>query len=239
MPRILCTESFKRRQLRCFSATQLVACRSEKLWVPSDNDSQRNNDFVKEYFPSLARFQLVYLEREDGGDVLTPEAFDKALSMHNQILELKWNNTKEEKGNEVVAVGYLPATQKFQDICFNNGGSKGAANVLDCSMQNPLALFTYNSNAWRTRESILGALNDPAAWDSILTGPGFVLDGVLGGLTRDSDGAVTGAKVLALSYLVASNKTLMQEQKEDSAAEGWEQAYLDLMEVRASTCHAL
>lgn len=209
------------------------ACRGEKLWVPSNNDSQKNNDFVTKYFPSLARFQLVYLEREDGSDILTPEALNKALSIHNQILALRWNNTKEEKGREFVAVDYLPATQMFKDLCFNKDGSKGADDVLDCSMQNPLAILGYDSSAWATRESLLEALSDRTAWDRSLTGPGFVLDDALGGLERDSvTGAVTGAKVLSLSYLLASNKTMVQEQKDDVAAEGWEQAYLDLMEVR-------
>lgn len=207
-------------------------CRGEKLWVPSDNESQKNNAFVTKNFPSLARIQIFYLEREDGGDVLTPEAFDKALSIHNRVVSLQWNNTKS--GGEGREVDYLPEAQGFPDLCFSNEGSKGADDVLDCSMMNPLSIFSYNSSSWATSEMLLSILGNPTTWNSSLTGPGFILDDALGSINRDANGGVSGAKVLALSYLLAGNKTLVQEQKDDPAAEGWEEAYLDLMEV----CHA-
>ena len=163
--------------------------------------------------------------------MLTPGACDKALSIHNQILALTWNST--QGNSDAVAADSLLDTQTFQTLCFNKGGSKGADSVLDCSMNSPLELFSYNSAAWATRESLLEALNDRTAWDASLTGPGFVLDDVLGGVERDSDGAVTGTKVLALSYLLASDKELIEQQKDDVAAEGWEQAFLDIMAVCA------
>lgn len=129
------------------------ACRGEKLWVPTNNESQRNNDFVTKHFPSFARFQSVYLEREDGGDVLTPEAFDKALSIHQQVLDLQWSNLKDQDNPDSGKVDEtLPATVKLVDLCLNStsGEGVGSGDVLDCVMSNPIELFGYG--CWPDRK---------------------------------------------------------------------------------------
>lgn len=117
-------------------------CRGEKLWVPDDNDSQRNNDLVKDIFPAIHTGESIYLLREDGGDVLSQEAFDKALSIHNEILALQWINSKDKKTpSRDKIVKHLPETQTFQDLCQNEQGGEGAEDVLGCSMINPLEIF--------------------------------------------------------------------------------------------------
>lgn len=126
----------------CQSLVWALCCRGEKLWTPVDNESTRNNDFVKEHFPSLATAEVLYLEREDGGDVLTPEALDKALTIHNEILALQWKNTKDENNPSAAKkVPYLPKTMGLQDLCLNTQGGEGGDDVLDCSMTNPLEMF--------------------------------------------------------------------------------------------------
>lgn len=107
-----------------------------------DNESQRNSAFVAEHFPSLATSEVFYLEREDGGNILTPETFDQAYLIHNWVTSLRWRNTKDE-GNPSAAknVPYLPETQTLLDVCVNSQGGKGAQDVLDCKMNNPLELF--------------------------------------------------------------------------------------------------
>lgn len=89
----------------------------------------------------------------------------------------------------------------------------------------------YDSTAWATRESLLATLNDPSAWNSTFTSAGFVLDTVLGGIEKSPTGEITGAKVLAMNYLLASDKELIEQQKDDEPAKGWEQEFLDRMEV--------
>ena len=87
------------------------------------------------------------------------------------------------------------------------------------------------------KRQLLDTLNDPRSWDPQFARPGFVLDGVFGSLETSSvdssleGGQVTGAKVLSMSYLLASNKTLVADQLPDPAAEGWEEQYLALMAV--------
>lgn len=202
------------------------ACSGEKLWVPEDNESQRNNEFVTKHFPSLARIQLVYLEREDGGDILTPEAFNKALSIHNQILAL----SVSESGDNATS---LVATQQLNDLCFNQQGGKGAESSDGCTMSNPLMLFGYDEAQWASRSALVGTLNDPTSWDPEFVRPGFVLDGVFGSLEESAPGEVAGAKVLSMSYLLANNKELVAEQLPDEAAEAWEEQFLALMAVRS------
>ena len=114
--------------------------------MPTDNESQRNNEFVKQHFPPFARFESVYLEREDGGDVLTPEAFDKALSIHNEILALEWSNKRDQDADgpsedNPKVIESLPDTLALQHLCLNRTSGEGAEDVLDCSISNAVELF--------------------------------------------------------------------------------------------------
>ena len=93
-------------------------CRGEKLWVPDDNESQRRNDFVNEHFPSTARLELFQLRREDGGDVLTPAAFDKFLAVHNRLINASYTNDG--------VYADLPDTVTFTTLCLNQNSSEGA-----------------------------------------------------------------------------------------------------------------
>ena len=202
--------------------------------------------FVTKHFPPWPNTQSLYLENVDGEDVLTSEAFDKAASLHNQILSLTWDNGQlspqetMEEGNVLVTGNSLPSTETFQTLCLSYTGSKGAANVLDCSMHNPLAVLGYNRSSWGNADELLDTLNDPQAWDRGHRGPRLVLEGVLGGMkTALHTRSIETAQVLALSYLIAANKTLLMEQKQDPAVEGWEQAFLELMQVFVSSISKL
>ena len=147
-----------------------------------------------------------------------------------QVLELQWRNIEDGTDSDKRIVPYLPETQGLTDLCFNIQGFEGADSVLDCSMTNPLMLFGYNESGWNSRDALLDTLNAPESWDNNLTSPGFVLEAAFGGIER-SGGQVTGAKVLALTYLLASNKTLVDEQKTDEAAAGFEDEFLNLLAV--------
>lgn len=95
----------------------------------------------------------------------------------------------------------------------------------------------YDEAAWSRQDAILETLNNRSAWNADLVSPGFVLDTILGGLEQEG-GQVTGAKVLAMQYLLASNDTLEEEQQDDVPAMGWEQVFLDRMEVCRFREHA-
>lgn len=92
----------------------------------------------------------------------------------------------------------------------------------------------YDSATWADRSTILATLNDPSSWNSTLTSAGFILDSTVGGLEKSGEGEVTGAKVLSIGYLLAANKTLVEEQEDDVPAKGWEEVFLEKMLVRTS-----
>lgn len=213
-----------------FLYTQARVCRGDKLWIPSGTESQRNNDFVQDAFPSLGRFENVYIERKDGGSILTPAAFDRALQLHNAIIATTWDNAADDGSREI---SYVPQPLKFTDLCLNRNSGEGVpeGEVLSCEMANPLELFSYTSAAWATPATLLAGLNDPEAWPTAIVSRGFVLNQVLGDIERDAQGQVTGAKVISLQYFLAGNQTLIDDQKEDKPAKEWEQEVLDLLEV--------
>lgn len=112
------------------------------MWVPTDNLSQKNAAFVNKHYPPTARVEFVYLLREDGGNVLTPEAFSKALEIHEDIIALQWDNLKVEDNPESgKAIEYLPESLQFQDLCANREKGEGAQDWLNCSIGSPIEIF--------------------------------------------------------------------------------------------------
>lgn len=172
----------------------------------------------------------MYIERKDGGNILTPDAFDRALQLHDAIIGTTWANAADDGSREI---SYIPQPLKFTDVCLNRNSGEGVPEdqVLRCEMSNPLELFSYNQAAWSTPAGLLAGVNDPSAWDGEIVGRGFVLDSVLGGIERTADGEVQSAKVISLVYFLAGNQTLIDEQKADEPAKNWEQEVLDLLEV--------
>lgn len=208
----------------------IVACRGSKLWIPAGTESAKNGDFVTQNFASIARTQIVYITRKDGGNVLTPTSLSRALSIHTRIIAASWPNLKPDGSPEAPDV---PQPLKFTDVCLSTNTTEGvpSGDALGCTMSNPLALFSYNSTAWATAAVLLDTINTPALWNIALTGRGFVLDAVLGGLVRDEAGAVVSATTLGMFYMLAGNETLIEEQQEDVPAKAWEQEFLDILEV--------
>lgn len=85
-------------------------CRQEELWLPKDTEARRDGDFVADHFPTFGRAQVAYVRRADGGSVLTPEAFDRALALHRLTAGVEWPNEGAE-------VPWLPSPVPFTDVC--------------------------------------------------------------------------------------------------------------------------
>ena len=81
----------------------------------------------------------------------------------------------------------------------------------------------YANATWEVEEA-----HDPTAWNTNLTGLGFVLDDILGAVEHGSHGPVTGTNILASFYPQAGNETLLGQQKDDFAAERKEKGELKL-----------
>jgi hypothetical protein len=189
---------------------------------------------VDDTFPSSGRPEVVILRRRDGGNILTPGGLSRAFTLHNLITQLTWSNRADDRNDAKKVVEHLPAPVNFTDICLNVEGTTGADEPTKCVINNVLQLFNYTGTRWASNESIQRILNDRSTWSASLVYRGFVLDTVLGGIMRAPNGTtVTGAKALSMVYLLAGNQTLIDQQKPDKAAEGWEDAFLEMLEVRA------
>ena len=111
---------------------------------------------------------------------------------------------------------------------------EAVSSAARCVQSSVLALFGFNATRWASTAAIQATLNNAATWDQSVVGAGFVLEGVLGGLTRTEAGGVQTASALALTYLLAGNETYAEAKQEDPAAAGWEAVWLDAVEVRSA-----
>ena len=113
-----------------------------------------------------------------------------------------------------------------------------SVSALDCATGSALALFGYNATRWRSPASIYAVLNDREQWNDTLAGPGITLDLFVGGL-KTIDSAIMSARSLRLSFGLARNGTDDQDSISNAAAFGWEQAWLDMIMVRAIVAQLL
>eukprot|EP00892_Ulva_mutabilis_P011129 jgi/Ulvmu1/8389/UM042_0096.1 len=205
--------------------------RGSKLWVPAGTESGRNGDFVTEHFASIARTQIVYITRRDGGNVLTPASLTQAAAIHSLITAAAWPN---QNPDGTPALPDVPQPLRFTDVCLSTNATEGvpAGDWAGCTMSNPLEMFGYDPSLWATDAGLLTLINTPVLWNVALTGRGFVLDAVLGGVARGADGNVTSATALAMFYMLAGNETLIAEQLDDVPAMEWEQVFLDILEAQ-------
>lgn len=204
--------------------------RGQKLWIPSGTESAKNSDFVTQNFASTARTQIVYITRNDGGNVLTPASLSRALFIHNRIVAASWPNLRPDGTPELPEV---PQPLEFTDVCLSTNATEGvpSGDPTGCTMSSILAVFSYDLSRWGSDAVMLDTINTPALWDADLAGRGFILDAVLGGVVRDEGGAVESATTLAMFYMLAGNETLIEQQLEDVPAKMWEQEFLDILEV--------
>lgn len=61
-----------------------------------------------------------------------------------------------------------------------------------------------------------------------------MLSSIVGDLQRNTDGLVTSGRALSFSYLLYEDAWYIDEQEEYKLATGWEQEWLDTMQVRTS-----
>jgi hypothetical protein len=184
---------------------------------------------VDTLYPSFGRFSGFYLLREDGSDILSPDAFNAALKLHQGTQAVMWANSKG--GKKVVEWRNTPTS--YTDLCLGMDGQPGASSPDGCASSTVLSLFGFSPTNWDNKEKILAVINDRSKWNTNMTGEGFVLDSALGSISRGTDGKIVSAKALAHTYLLTGNLTLDNAQKIDEAAFGWEKEWLDYLKVWA------
>lgn len=192
--------------------------RGEKLWVPGGTQAQEDKDFVEDNYLKFARFQQVLLSRIPRGDnVLTREAFDKLLELHNKVIAVEAENPLAKDNNTEVA------TLTYENLCFQRGGQ--------CFQVNILASFDFSAENWSDTPTILDRLNSGNL--TTATGEPFEVRQALGGIEEDANGNILSAKALAISYYIQNNEIIKDNDYDDPKGEAWEEEFLDLLEDEA------
>ena len=88
-------------------------CRLDKLWFPPSTQAQRDKAYDEQYYPAAGRYESVIVQRRDGGDVLTPLTFNRALQLVQQTLDVEWHNQG--------TAPWLPRAVSFTDVCLTLG----------------------------------------------------------------------------------------------------------------------
>jgi hypothetical protein len=123
-------------------------------------------------------------------------------------------------------------------LCLSRTGERGADTPSGCVASSILAIFGYERANWATEQLILSRINNESAWDRTTVGPGFVLTSVAGRIQREGD-QITGARALGGSFIMAGNVTLEDSNDGDTSMQGWEEEWLDFMEVRSQLTYWL
>lgn len=114
-------------------------------------------------------------------------------------------------------------TETLNTICVKIGGV--------CQKSSPLDLWLYDYSAAKAsasdaQASLLQAVNRPNPQQQ--TGGPLRLDAVLGGITRNSTGGITGATALQFTYYVRDQAVVINGEEVDKAAEAWENKAIDV-----------
>lgn len=179
--------------------------RGEKLWVPSGTKAQEHKEYVEKFYgDSSSRIQIFQLTAPESGNVLTPEAFDAALSIHMKVSKVEAPDPKDTS-----------SLVTWENYCLKRGDR--------CTSWSILAQFGYNNTLWQSENAILNAINgffrpvaeagDGQACKT--TEGGFEITQLLGGIERDTEsGNVTSAKLLSFGYLLQNNLELTDDNSE-------------------------
>jgi hypothetical protein len=78
--------------------------RGDKLWVNSDNQAGKDRAVVEDLYPYTGRFEGYFVQQENGGNMLTPDAFNNLYELYSRTTKITWANKK--KGNKIIT--WLP-----------------------------------------------------------------------------------------------------------------------------------
>jgi len=182
--------------------------RGDKLWIPQGTRAQQDEAKYTVHFPPLVRVNDMLLEAKasDSGGALTKEFLAAAIDLHVKIEALSF------KGDNLTTLCVM-----------------SPADGHPCLIQSILG-------AWRYSPSVLQADADPIATLNNQNMGRADMERFLGGAKFDSNGRLTDAKALRVSYFVQSNREMTGGDYEDPRGEGWEKKFLELLKCDAPKC---
>ena len=189
--------------------------RSEKLWVPSDTQAQKDLTYVDGLYGSDARFGEVIVKPADGESALRPEIFEKMKTLVARI--------------EAATVEWDGKTLTWSDQCFKVRSW--------CALSHfGIAFIGMAATDYDTEAEIVARANANPLRHLITQMP-INVDGVMGGITRDASGAITGAKALRIGFLTQNNEVVVNGDGEDLRGDAYEQGkYFPFTTFRLPDC---
>jgi hypothetical protein len=116
----------------------------------------------------------------------------------------------------------------FQDLCFKSNNECVYSNILE-------GFSPRKKTSWDTRAKILAVVQGKTMI-SDATGGRMDVEAVLGGLTKDDAGDITGATVITLGFLLKNVEVEIGGEFVDERAEAWEEKWLDVAEELEVRC---
>lgn len=184
--------------------------RSDKLWVPADTQAQKDLTYVDGYYGSDARFGEVIIKPVDGGDALRPAIITALATL---ILRIQ-AATVEYDGLTLTWDGGVGTTAQ----CYKIGTV--------CAISHLTSIFSATTE-YDTEAEIIAAVNaNPMTNPN--TGMEINKNSVMGGITYDASGQITGAKALRIRFLTQNNEIIVDGDGEDLRGDAYEQVLLNI-----------
>jgi len=179
----------------------------EKLWVPQDTESKVQVTWVRSTFKGTDRRARVYSSNNDL-NLLTQESLVALQKLQDGIMSV---TAACEEGT---CVG---KTVEYNDVRVKQRRS---------------LLSIWEDRAPPAGTNILADVNDQMKWKST-DGATLKLTDMLGGVTYDSDGKITGAQCFLTSFLLKNERELVGSKKDKSVdpwSSAWEMALDDFVQ---------
>ncbi|XP_045159868.2 patched domain-containing protein 3-like isoform X1 [Mercenaria mercenaria] len=167
-----------------------------KVWLPRGSRMYEEDLWVKENFPERIRYEAVIVEDEN---VLSPQTLNAMYDIFKTAQNFKSDDD---------------AT--LDNLCIKAGPI--------CRVNSILELWGYNESVIRslTEESIYGTVNQDVIQSPLYRNV-MDLDKILGGVQRDNESRITGARATTFFWFLKRNESSR------AAAESWEKQLINLI----------
>lgn len=180
--------------------------RSDKLWIPQNTESQKDQKRYTSVFESPFRVNNLIVESKSspGSNILNKDGLTKFMNLHWDVEDLKTDDDDD-----------------LRSLCYQLAGDGHP-----CFVQSVLELWNYD-------KAVLAADTDVQA--TLATATTDRLNSYLGGYSVDSSSNVRSAKAMQITYFIENRATVEKGAEVDKPAEDWEEIFLVLAQAEDNT----
>ncbi|KAK3784521.1 hypothetical protein RRG08_018651, partial [Elysia crispata] len=152
----------------------------DDLWVPSDSQVLKDQDWIDQYYPSNTRREQIIAE---SSNILEPAAVRALLSLYESSLSISSSSGVT-----------------LSDVCVKAGSN--------CVVYSILELWSYNSTTISalTKQDIIDEVNTVTT--SEMYGNAIDITNYLGSRTTNSSGSIIGAEATVMTWLTHGNESM-------------------------------